>query len=103
MWSVLFILLALLGVLGFLTVKKGGGRVTLQDVLDLIPREMPSLSWPPWGSSQGKYGRVPDSALDDELDLGPTHGGEERVAFGDGPAVGAGRLREPGNGWNLYN
>ena len=41
-----------------------------------------------------------DRPGDDELDLGPSHGGEERVALGDGPAVGAGRVREPGNGWN---
>ena len=63
--------------LGYFSFKKGGGRFTLADVLELIPREMPAMQWPPWGSSQGKYGRVPDSALDDELDLGDEEEAEE--------------------------
>uniref|UniRef100_A0A7S3C5G3 Uncharacterized protein n=1 Tax=Haptolina ericina TaxID=156174 RepID=A0A7S3C5G3_9EUKA len=77
-WTVLFILGGLVGVLGYLTVKSRGERITLQDFIDLIPKEIPqfSLSWPPWQSGP-KYGRVPESALDDDLDLGDEEEAEE--------------------------
>mmetsp|Transcript_24500 Transcript_24500/g.59046 ORF Transcript_24500/g.59046 Transcript_24500/m.59046 type:complete len:828 (+) Transcript_24500:5-2488(+) len=76
-WTILLVLLALLSVLGYVTLKNRGANLTLHDVLELIPREMPSFTWPPWGSSKGRYGRLPDTALDDEMDLGDEEEAEE--------------------------
>ena len=80
-WSVLFVLLVLLGVLILITLKtrseRIGGQLALLSVLALIPSLLMSLpsvfsggveSWK--ANRQPGYGRVPDSAQDEELDLG---------------------------------
>lgn len=71
-WVVLFILIVLLSILGYITFKNRGSSLTLQDVLDLIPRELPSLSWPPWGPSRGRCVGPFDQGLHATRALPPT-------------------------------
>ena len=90
-WSVLLVLLLLLGVLAIVTLRnRSEGGLGMRDLLSACPTDLPALlgllaSIPSalaglpsamrnakdsWSASRGaKYGRLPDSA-EDELDLG---------------------------------
>jgi len=106
-WMVLIILLVLLGVLGYITMRHRSEHSGLQlaDLIDLIPTDRTAvlmcLVAIPGGiaaavtwlkdkltgrSGGGQYGRLPDSAIDDELDLGDEEMDEEAEELRDGEA-----------------
>lgn len=95
---VLFILLLLLGVLGYITMRHRSDHagIGLADIVDMIPADrtavliclasipgavVEAVSWLKdkltGRGGGGAYGRVPDSAIDDELDLGDDEMDEE--------------------------
>ena len=104
-WTVLFVLLLLLGVLAFITMRnRSGSTPGLGDCLAILPNDIPSLlvclAQIPgllaeipgavrglWESARAnrkpQYGRLPDSA-DDELDLGDEEMDDEAEELRDG-------------------
>jgi len=106
-WFVLITLLILLCVLGFITMRHRSDTrgLRLEDIVDMIPTDRTAvlmcLIAIPGGivelfnfvkekvmgkSSGAQYGRLPDSAIDDELDLGDEEMDEEAEELGDGDA-----------------
>jgi hypothetical protein len=106
-WMVLFILLILLCVLGFITMRHRSEHsgLKLADFVDMIPTDTTSvlmcLVAIPGGVVEaigwikdkvtgrgggGQYGRLPDSAIDDELDLDDEQMDEEAEELRDGDA-----------------
>jgi hypothetical protein len=91
-WTVLLVLLLLLGVLAYITLRsRSGSAPGMRDLLALLPSDIPSLLvclaqipgliaeipgavrglWETMRASRpAQYGRLPDSAEDGELDMG---------------------------------
>lgn len=105
-WTVLLVLLLLLGVLAYITLRsRSGSAPGMRDLLALLPSDIPSLLvclaqipgliaeipgavrglWETMRASRpAQYGRLPDSAEDGELDMGDEEMDEEAEELRDG-------------------